>query len=196
MSDGSCIHKIGALLYPCRIWLTVHCVSSSALNWVIPWLQPTHSSTMTIRAFLWTCLPCLHFSNTSGLLWFFSILVGFYIWRALKTILFTLVTPVSPRLIPFLNSEPLSSSHLLTWLIMANMDVLKQCHSGYESWHLEGSTSREGLVKKMCLSSWFRFGYLLAYYLYHYFLRNLFSPCFLLFDGRFVSCKSLSQFKH
>lgn len=44
------------------------------------------------------------------------------------------VTPVSPRLTPLPNSEPLPSSRLLTWLIMASMDVLKQCHSGYESW--------------------------------------------------------------
>lgn len=76
------------------------------------------------------------------------------------------VTPVSPRLTPLPNSDPLPSSRLLTWLITANMDVLKQCHSGYESWHLEGSTARAGMVNKMCLSSWFRFGYLMAYYLY------------------------------
>lgn len=89
MSGGSCIHKIGdLLLYPCRLWLTVHRVCSSALDRVIPWLQPTHSSAMTIKAYLWTCLPWLHFSNTSGLLWFFSILVGFYIWCAFETILF------------------------------------------------------------------------------------------------------------
>lgn len=178
MSGGSCIHKIGDfLLYPCRIRRTVHCVCSSALNRVTPdssLLTPVLCSSepffwpvflVSLLKHLWTLVVLLCLG------WLLHLM-------CLRDHSIYSVTPVSPRLTPFLSSEPLPSSRLLTWLIMANMDVLKQCHSGYERWHLEGSTSRAGMMKRMCLSSWFRFDYLKAYYhylllhyhyLYHYF---------------------------